>query len=72
MRQPDLGSVAEDNKALQDLNWIGSRFLLNTPGYYDTDYPRLHGNRGPTTPPATPGCPRWAVVVATYLQAVVG
>ncbi|HBO5085783.1 conjugal transfer protein TraG N-terminal domain-containing protein [Pseudomonas aeruginosa] len=38
MRQPDLGSVAEDNKALQDLNWIGSRFLLNTPGYYDTDY----------------------------------
>ncbi|MDO7891984.1 conjugal transfer protein TraG N-terminal domain-containing protein, partial [Pseudomonas aeruginosa] len=38
MRQPDLGSIAEDNKALQDLNWIGSRFLLNTPGYYDTDY----------------------------------
>ncbi|MCS7755336.1 conjugal transfer protein TraG N-terminal domain-containing protein, partial [Pseudomonas aeruginosa] len=38
MRQPDLGSVGEDNKALQDLNWIGSRFLLNTPGYYDTDY----------------------------------
>ncbi|WP_166798906.1 conjugal transfer protein TraG N-terminal domain-containing protein, partial [Pseudomonas aeruginosa] len=38
MRQPDLGSVAEDNKALQDLNWIGSRYLLNTPGYYDTDY----------------------------------
>ena len=32
MRQPDLGSVAEDNKALQDLNWIGSRFLLNTRG----------------------------------------
>ncbi|MFO5782900.1 conjugal transfer protein TraG N-terminal domain-containing protein, partial [Klebsiella pneumoniae] len=38
MRQPDLGSVAENNKALQDLSWIGSRYLLNTPGYYDTDY----------------------------------
>lgn len=40
MRQPDIGSIAKDPKALQDLNWIGSRYLLNTPGYYDTDYSR--------------------------------
>ncbi|AZC24794.1 conjugal transfer protein TraG N-terminal domain-containing protein [Pseudomonas sessilinigenes] len=38
MRQPDLGSITKDPKTLQDLNWIGSRFLLNTSGYYDTDY----------------------------------
>ncbi|WKN20575.1 conjugal transfer protein TraG N-terminal domain-containing protein [Azotobacter vinelandii] len=38
MRQPDLGAMANDAKALQDLNWIGSRFFLDTAGYYDTDY----------------------------------
>ncbi|OBZ20208.1 conjugal transfer protein TraG [Pseudomonas protegens] len=38
MRQPDLGAITKDPKTLQDLNWIGSRFLLNTSGYYDTDY----------------------------------
>jgi hypothetical protein len=38
MRQPDLGSAAEDSKKLQDLSWIGSKFFLNTSGYYDTDY----------------------------------
>ncbi|SFY34186.1 conjugal transfer protein TraG N-terminal domain-containing protein, partial [Azotobacter vinelandii] len=38
MRQPDLGEMANDAKALQDLNWIGSRFFLDTAGYYDTDY----------------------------------
>ncbi|UMZ10699.1 conjugal transfer protein TraG N-terminal domain-containing protein [Pseudomonas sp. MPFS] len=38
MRQPELGSITKDPKTLQDLNWIGSRFLLNTSGYYDTDY----------------------------------
>ncbi|MDF5807277.1 conjugal transfer protein TraG N-terminal domain-containing protein [Pseudomonas aeruginosa] len=64
VRQPDLGSVAEDNKALQDLNWIGSRFLLNTPGYYDTDYSKSPDSRGPTTPPAMPACLGWAVVAA--------
>ena len=40
MRQPDLGSMAEDKKALQDLNWIGSHYFLNNSGYYDTDYSR--------------------------------
>lgn len=46
MRQPDLGAVtagqelSKHYKALQDLNWIGSRYFLNTPGYYDTDYSR--------------------------------
>ncbi len=65
MRQPDLGSVGEDNKALQDLNWIGSRFLLNTRGTTTPTTRRVPVSRGPTTPPATPGCPRWAVVVAT-------
>lgn len=40
MRQPDIGSIATDQKALQDLNWIGSHYLLNTAGYYDTDYSR--------------------------------
>ncbi|MQG92619.1 MULTISPECIES: conjugal transfer protein TraG N-terminal domain-containing protein [Pseudomonas] len=40
MRQPDIGSIAKDQKALQDLNWIGSHYLLNTAGYYDTDYSR--------------------------------
>lgn len=40
MRQPDIGSTATDQKALQDLNWIGSHYLLNTAGYYDTDYSR--------------------------------
>lgn len=38
MRQPDLGSITKAPKTLQDLNWIGSRFLLKTSGYYDTDY----------------------------------
>jgi len=38
MRQPDLGSAAEDSKKLQDLSWIGSKLFLNTSGYYDTDY----------------------------------
>ncbi|NVZ63590.1 conjugal transfer protein TraG N-terminal domain-containing protein [Pseudomonas gingeri] len=38
MRQPDI--VAEKDKAglLSDLSWIGSHYLLNTAGYYDTDY----------------------------------
>lgn len=40
MRQPDLGSAADSSKSLQDLNWIGSKFFLNTSGYYDTDYSR--------------------------------
>ncbi|NNA97456.1 conjugal transfer protein TraG N-terminal domain-containing protein [Pseudomonas gessardii] len=38
MRQPDLGTKANDPQFLQDLSWIGSHFLLNTSGYYDTDY----------------------------------
>ena len=40
MRSPDV--VAGNNKtdALSDLSWIGSRYLLNTAGYYDTDYSR--------------------------------
>lgn len=38
MRQPDLGSVADNPETLQDLSWIGSRYFLETPGYYDTDY----------------------------------
>jgi len=40
MRQPDLGSAADNPKTLQDLSWIGSRYFLNTQGYYDTDYSR--------------------------------
>ncbi|MBS7690736.1 conjugal transfer protein TraG N-terminal domain-containing protein [Pseudomonas lalucatii] len=40
MRQPDLGSAADNPKTLQDLSWIGSRYFLNTQGYYDTDYAR--------------------------------
>lgn len=38
MRQPDLGSVADNPETLQDLSWIGSRYFLGTSGYYDTDY----------------------------------
>ncbi|KAI3487367.1 hypothetical protein L1887_48743 [Cichorium endivia] len=38
MRQPDMGTKANDPQFLQDLSWIGSHFLLNTSGYYDTDY----------------------------------
>jgi len=38
MRQPDLGSVADHNTTLKDLNWIGSNLFVNTLGYYDTDY----------------------------------
>lgn len=38
MRKPDLGDVTTNNGMLRDLHWIGSRFLLNTSGYYDTDY----------------------------------
>lgn len=38
MRQPDLGSAADNPETLQDLSWIGSRYFLETPGYYDTDY----------------------------------
>ncbi|WP_296180322.1 conjugal transfer protein TraG N-terminal domain-containing protein [Pseudomonas sp. UBA1879] len=38
MRQPDLGSAANHNIMLKDLNWIGSHTFLNTSGYYDTDY----------------------------------
>jgi len=38
MRQPDLGSAVDTPETLQDLSWIGSKYFLNTPGYYDTDY----------------------------------
>ncbi|TEQ98393.1 conjugal transfer protein TraG N-terminal domain-containing protein, partial [Pseudomonas aeruginosa] len=58
MRQPDLGSVAEDNKALQDLNWIGSRFLLNTPGYYDTDYSKTPRQSWPYNATRDAGLPQ--------------
>ena len=45
MRQPNLGSVASQTETLRDLGWIGSKFFLNTAGYYDTDY-----SRSPRTP----------------------
>ena len=64
MRQPDLGSVAEDNKALQDLNWIGSRFLLNTRVLRHRLLEESPSVVAPT-PPAMPACLRWAVVAAT-------
>ncbi|PAU66568.1 conjugal transfer protein TraG [Pseudomonas sp. PIC25] len=38
MKQPNLGSAADSPETLQDLSWIGSRYFLETPGYYDTDY----------------------------------
>jgi hypothetical protein len=38
MRQPDLGSAANNLETLQDLSWTGSRYFLETPGYYDTNY----------------------------------
>ncbi|NWB94807.1 conjugal transfer protein TraG N-terminal domain-containing protein [Pseudomonas gingeri] len=45
MRQPEIISAADNAKqngamsdAYSDLSWIGSHYLLNTAGYYDTDY----------------------------------
>lgn len=38
MRQPELGAQGNDPRFAQELSWIGSHYLLNTSGYYDTDY----------------------------------
>ncbi len=50
MRNPEV--VAEHDKmgAFSDLSWIGSRYLLNTAGYYDTDYSKTPRTPWPYNP----------------------
>lgn len=58
MRQPDLGAVADDKTSIQDLNWIGSKFFLNTAGYYDTDYSRTPRTAWPYNTSRDDGMPQ--------------
>ena len=62
MRQPDVGTKANDPQFLQDLSWIGSHFLLNTSGYYDTDYSKTPELPGHTVLRVMWGCLRLAEV----------
>lgn len=58
MRNPEV--VAEQDKmgAFSDLSWIGSRYFLNTPGYYDTDYSKTPRTSWPYNPTRDAGLPQ--------------
>lgn len=45
MRNPEVIAEGPKSGAFADLSWVGSKYFLNTPGYYDTDY-----SRTPRTP----------------------
>ena len=57
MRSPDVVAVNNKTDALSDLSWIGSRYLLNTAGYYDTDYSRTPRALWPYNPARDVGLP---------------
>jgi hypothetical protein len=58
MRQPELGSAANNGETLKDMSWIGSSFFLNTSGYYDTDYSKTPRASWPYNPGRDVGLPQ--------------
>ena len=53
MDRPDL-----TEEQMHDVTWIGSRFFVDTPGFYDTYRSRSPARVGPTTAIAMPAWPR--------------
>jgi len=53
MNRPDLS-----DEETYDVTWIGSRYFLDTPGFYDTYRAKRREKVGLTTAPAMPGWPK--------------
>lgn len=53
MNRPDL-----NDETMDDINWIGSKYLLNTPGYYDTYRSKTPRSRWPYNTTRDAGLPQ--------------
>lgn len=58
MRSPELLANDKSSGVLTDLSWIGSSHLMNTAGYYDTDYSRTPRTAWPYNPTRDVGLPQ--------------
>lgn len=57
MRSPEVVSGSNKAETLSDLSRIGSHYLLNTSGYYDTDYSKTPKPSWPYNPIRDVGLP---------------
>lgn len=58
MRSPEVVADKNTTDILEDLSWIGSRHLLNSAGYYDTDYSKTPRTAWPYNPVRDVGLPQ--------------
>lgn len=58
MRSPEVVADKNTTDILADLSWIGSRHLLNSAGYYDTDYSKTPRTAWPYNPVRDVGLPQ--------------
>lgn len=58
MRNPEVVADKNSTDVLTELSWIGSRHLLNTAGYYDTDYSKTPRAAWPYNPTRDVGLPQ--------------